>query len=327
MYMCSSCNSQINPTALNPKDQELSCSKCENLFHKKCTNRKKTTANWRKTPWYCASCILGTQTVLGMSQNSPPSADPLQPLGHTPGHSVLHFQPYSPTGATVSHLNLTAGSFLSQPSVSHLPGLYNHQQARVEPVPTQGLPLTVGVPGTLPPSQPSDNARPTFPNASSRQRSSNVNVSNAEQEFLRTALNACRSTIAQQESEMRKQKEGLDIRNKRIMQLEDQVGYSSEYIAGRDTSKDVTENGLKTVIDKLDRIEHKLSIIPAHQPANNIVINSCKSDQTHIKEQISVNTQTDQPCNPCENQASSADTLSEHVNTEHVDSPAASNSL
>ena len=128
---------------------------------------------------------------------------------------------------------------------------------------------------------------------------------------------------------MRRQKEGLDIRNKRIMQLEDQVGYSSEYIAGRDCSKVATDNLLtmKTVIDKLDSIEHKLCNIPAHHPANNIVINSCKSDQTHLKVQKSADTQTDPPCNPCENQDPNPDNLSEHINTEHVDTAAASKSL
>ena len=55
-FPCGGCNDPINPTASLPKDQELSCSKCRKLFHKRCTDRRKTTANWRKSPWYCLGC-------------------------------------------------------------------------------------------------------------------------------------------------------------------------------------------------------------------------------------------------------------------------------
>ena len=59
VFTCGYCRDPINPTATHPKDQELPCSKCTLLYHKKCTDRRKTTANWRKTPWFCQRCILG----------------------------------------------------------------------------------------------------------------------------------------------------------------------------------------------------------------------------------------------------------------------------
>ena len=50
VFQCRSCKLPLNPAASNPKDQQLACNKCQNLFHKKCTDRRKTTANWRKKP-------------------------------------------------------------------------------------------------------------------------------------------------------------------------------------------------------------------------------------------------------------------------------------
>jgi hypothetical protein len=64
MFMCGLCKASINPRASHPKDQELSCTNCGKLFHKKCTDRKKTTANWKKSPWYCHECVLGPQPQL-----------------------------------------------------------------------------------------------------------------------------------------------------------------------------------------------------------------------------------------------------------------------
>ena len=70
-----------------------------------------------------------------------------------------------------------------------------------------------------PESTPMPSLDPKFPTTASRQISSNVNLNNASEEFYNTALNACRSTIAQQGVEIKKLKETQDIRNKRILQL------------------------------------------------------------------------------------------------------------
>ena len=58
LFTCGVCRDNINPTAAHPKDQELSCSKCGKLYHKKCTDQRKTTANWKKNPWYCQASGL-----------------------------------------------------------------------------------------------------------------------------------------------------------------------------------------------------------------------------------------------------------------------------
>ena len=54
-----------------------------------------------------------------------------------------------------------------------------------------------------------------FPNNSTRQRKSNVVTLNPEIEFQKASLDACRSTIIQQEAEIKRLKEALDLRNKR----------------------------------------------------------------------------------------------------------------
>ena len=55
-------------------------------------------------------------------------------------------------------------------------------------------------------------------------------------EFQKTSLNACRSTIAQQQAELKRLNENLSVRNSRVMQLEDQVKYASDTIADRNPS-------------------------------------------------------------------------------------------
>ena len=71
-----------------------------------------------------------------------------------------------------------------------------------------------------------------YPNNAIRQRSSNVISSDPELEFQKSALDAC-STIVQQETELKRIQETLDIRNKRIMQLESQIGTATTQISSR----------------------------------------------------------------------------------------------
>ena len=165
----------------------------------------------------------------------PPSNLPLtglQPHGELPGvHSsgLLTGVPVQPPG----HLP-------DIQSPGPLPGLQ-------PPAPLPGLQAYgqlpgVQSPGLLPsaqpakqPSQPPNQPTIRFPNNSIRQKSSNINLSNPEIEFQKTALNACRSTIAQLEAEKKRLNETLSIRNRRIMQLEEQIGHASDYVASRDT--------------------------------------------------------------------------------------------
>ena len=57
-------------------------------------------------------------------------------------------------------------------------------------------------------------------------------------EFHKTALNTCRSTITQQEVELKRLKESQNIRNKRIVQFEAHIGNASDLFGTRNTSKD-----------------------------------------------------------------------------------------
>ena len=58
-----------------------------------------------------------------------------------------------------------------------------------------------------------------------------------EQEFHKVALEACSSTIVQQEADIKTLKESLDIRNKKILQLEGQVGVAKSYSQEETTLK------------------------------------------------------------------------------------------
>ena len=119
-------------------------------------------------------------------------------------------------------------------------------------------------------------------------------MENPELEFQKTALAACRSNIAQQEAEIKRLNECLVIRNKRILQLESQIGHASEFIAARDTSNENTPDvPLQTVLSKLEYIENKLKTEHAATHSNNIVINSCQHDHPTLKQRSSIMTQTD----------------------------------
>ena len=107
---CSHCNNQLNPTAFHPKDQELSCSKCSALFHKKCTDRKKSTGNWKKSPWFCQSCIMGTQDqrpIQPLDQATHPS-QPINPPSDKDNH-----HPYQNQGPPHQSVETPLARFLS----------------------------------------------------------------------------------------------------------------------------------------------------------------------------------------------------------------------
>ena len=145
---------------------------------------------------------------------------------------------------------------------------------------------------------------PIFPSTSARQRSSNVQVDNPELEFNRTALSACRSTITQQEVELKRLKESLALRNKRLLQLESQIGVASEQLSSRNSEQGPE---MKALIGRIDTVESKLNTLvsgPGH-PSTSIIVNSCHSENYDLKRRKSVGTQTtcgklvdcDQPSN------------------------------
>ena len=195
-FTCGFCRDQINPTATHPKDQELSCNKCGKLFHKKCTDRKKTTANWKRNPWYCQDCFLPPQSNHSLPDHGAP---PLNPAARI-------FQPQEDPLSQTQFLENTVQSqvqlcnLLSQDTqrvqlpLLPAPPLRDVLQSRPELLYVQEQhqpePVTVQPRTNHPPT------RPAFPTTSSRQRSSNINLENPEFEFQKTALAACRSNIA-----------------------------------------------------------------------------------------------------------------------------------
>ena len=133
-----------------------------------------------------------------------------------------------------------------------------------------------------------------FPTTATRQRSSNVNTIDAELEFHKTALNTCRSNIAQQEVELKRLKESIEIRNKRIMNLEAQVGHASDLFANRNINENSADGLNSNLCRKIDQLLEKLSN-PSNAPTN-IVINSCQAHR-NAPTKISASTQTDQQTN------------------------------
>ena len=312
--LCVSCNLPINPTATKPKDQELACSRCGNLFHKKCTDRWKTTGGWRRTPWYCPSCITSTPSqVLTPPRSSITDIENIEPDTqhiiqrnlpqvplHTPTHMTVGSTHVVPTlttrtltASTTQTTSTPATTCMATSSTRSALCTLSNSIATITTgsvtTSLHNLPTSTGLPPTV---------QPSFPSATTRQRSTNININNAELEFQRTALNACRSTVSQQEAEIKRLKETLEIRNKRIIQLEAVVGHAADTVAARDSPPahtSISENNCKVLADKVDEISKKLEQLRASgsYPSNNIVINSCNTGGLHSSRQNSF-TQTEE---------------------------------
>ena len=333
-FSCDSCDGWINPTASHPKDQELPCGKCHKLYHKRCTDRRKSTSNWRK-PWYCPDCIRGNDAPPLTSQHGihatgttlNPSAISFSPqVTLSPQHSDRHQQdqvradtlnipteaqgtrisdilpetselhraqnnPIQDTSTTSTHAQITEALITTittlQPSTSS--STLASSSAPTLPTPSLATVNTTSQPQRNPTS---NQTQPRFPSTATRQRSSNINLSDPEIEFHKTALSACRSTISQQETELKRLNECLDIRNKRIQHLESQVGHASEYISARAPSSDIAEDRLRSLSDKIEWLCSKIERLEHPSPPNNIFINSCKADSLHTRMQH-MSTQTD----------------------------------
>ena len=171
-----------------------------------------------------------------------------------------------------------------------------------------------------------------YPSTNTRQRSSNINETNPETEFQRTALNTLRSTVSQQEVEIKRLNECLEVRNKRIMNLEAQVGHASDLFADRNnTTTRPPEHELKALAEKVDSIVLKLEKLQTSQPSNNIVINSCRSENPssmlHSSTQTDVsdlNTSNDTfseslICEKCNKTYKSQGDLQVHLRDEHTE--------
>ena len=138
----------------------------------------------------------------------------------------------------------------------------------------------------------------SFPRNNTRHRVSNINVKDPEKEFLDTAVKACRSTIAQQEVELKRLKENLDIRNKRISQLENQVSEAAKHVADRNPQQYTPDGSAQDKIEKA--INLILSKLDNHKTAQDIIINNNQNGVSSRPCHVSQYTQTEKSeCNEC----------------------------
>ena len=273
---CGKCSSKICHNTSSVRDQSISCSKCGKTYHKRCTDRRQGKSNWRKSPWFCQDCVLSLPITLdtGPTMHQVTPSEPTETLEADP-------------------TKITADTTIA-PMNTHLNPILNDAVPEV----TQ----------SEEPSQPSPSPRLTpsirFPNYSTRQRSSNINVDAPETEFLRTALSSCRSTITQQESEIKRINEGLRLRDKRIMQLEAQIGAAADTIASRGPTNDDTNAKLNDLLEKLSSMNH-------HQPSN-IYINPCHANHSTPTAEYFT-------CEKCSFSSHCRPDLDKHIQNTHAD--------
>ena len=124
------------------------------------------------------------------------------------------------------------------------------------------------------------------PSNSIRQRSSNVASLSPDVEFQKVALDTCRSTIVQQEAEIRKLRETLDLKNKKILQLKGQIESSVSHLASRNQefSGNIPHSTLQHLLLKLIDLLDKLHV---QSPTVNVY------NDRHPKATIEHSTQTD----------------------------------
>ena len=240
----------IELTATQVKEQPLSCKKCNKMFHKKCTNRRAVRGgNWNKEPWYCPSC-----TVVEHSQASALLTD---------GDNVLSTVVLSTpqTGAQRPSLLAEDNSTIDVNVATNEPALVLN-------------PVASGFHHPTPPSSLGQTRR--FPNNSIRQRASNIAVLDPEVEFQKTAIDACRSTIVQQEAELKRLRESNDVKNKKIMQLEGQVGIATSYLSSRDPnlpgiSTTTSGDQLSSFNESVKVLQAKINVLFEYFPKSPVV--------------------------------------------------------
>ena len=296
---CAACRANISSTAPQPKDQGLSCSKCGKLFHKRCTTRRKTTGNWRRNPWYCSACILDQHPETCLDSPTPVSPDlsPNAPIFHP----ILQEPPQ----------NDLEPSDRNHSDVHHGPlQLIQHDNRHSETVTSDLATATQDQSehevNLLPPRSPPAHRQPVFPPTTLRQRGSNIRLDNPEAEFQKTALDSCRSTIVQQQAEIKRLNETLDIRNKRIIQLEDQINVAANYMSSRDSNlggANANNNAfplnISALSDNIVLIINKLSLLTDQLSTKSHIVNVFNTPPvSHDPKPSSISnkaTQTDKP--------------------------------
>ena len=254
---CHACHSNVEPNASQVKDRPLSCQKCSKIFHKKCTDRSGTKGiNWNRGPWFCSACLV----------------------------RPAHLGEPTPSPVPTSSTSLTT-PLLSLPTLGLSP-VEEDTSIVVAGIPTTDSPRDQ--PSSASATQNSAQQLPRFP-PSTRHRRSNVNVHDAETEFQKAALDACRSTIVQQEAEIKKLNEAMDIRNKKIMQLEGQIGTATSHLANRDHAPaaiipSATSDQLGDILSILHSLLSKLSVLTDQMITKSPIVNVYNSQSGNQKQ-------------------------------------------
>ena len=290
----------------------------EKMFHKKCTDRRRLTQNWSKKPWFCHHCILGEtrHTNLPNSENNreinnvADSNNDDNLVAHTLNPSVFEFFPPQPGSAhggpgqagpaqadAAQQAPQHAGP-VQQPALVHQPG------------PVQLAPLV-----------------PRFPTNHGRQKGTNINLNNPEMEFQKTSLNACRSTIATQQAELKRPNECLSVRNRRVMQLEDQVKFASETIADRDpypSSDNEARKNIEVELSRLSSILDSINVPGAAGAISKTIYIHPSGSVTTIRSNQHTQTESENipSCKKCEENSKNNCNLSMHyaLNSETIGS-------
>ena len=331
LIQCTSCDKNVDPQAQQPRDQPIICKQCGNTYHKKCSNRSHMRSNWKKDPWYCNRCILGEGTAQSNEHQSTLHTGHLQldqpcPVPQDEEGSVIEVANASPMA--LNDTDIIALPTTLNPGAAHFVSQHSEEA-------TQSTTIQQSPKG------------PRFARSLARQRGTNVNVEDPEKEFLKTAVDSCRSTIVQQESEIKRLKETMEIRNKRIIDLEAEIGFAANNLASRKAQQGTEVQDVR-VMDILDKILMKLEPIKS---SPNITINNgvngirtCTTEnqasQTDppspestlscsVREKdfanrtnLHVHTQTNHTdksvlCNTCDNKLPTVAELVEHMETDH----------
>ena len=296
---CEDCNNILNPAAKSVKDQAISCNSCGKSFHKKCTNRKNQRgSNWQKNPWHCSYCLLGVSSRASNNVGN---------LEYNPSGELRRPPLQLEDDAIVDITEDTPELDVEPPARS--------QPSHLNPY------VPVFVPLSLPVIQ-----KPKFPSNAIRQKSSKIGTLDPEVEFLSTAVDACRSTIAQQEAELKRLKESLHVRDRTILQLQGQVDHAASVIGGRPDAARVADDasnenvGVENIIVRLISKIESLPMLNAH-PVNSINIHNHGSDKTSVSSSsCSQTTQTEAnviSCQNCQNKTNAARILNEHTEDHH----------
>ena len=134
-----------------------------------------------------------------------------------------------------------------------------------------------------------------------------------EQEFQKAAIDACRSTIIQQEADIKTLKESLDIRNKKILQLESQVGSARSYMSSREmphVNDNPSNQQLCDILASMNLIHTKLNLITDNGLIKPQAVNVYNNPCQHQKQLGSNQSTQTPPASPPEVLSHTGDDLS-----------------